>query len=106
MSADDEPTAGRERERFIAMVRNVEANEDTNEYDRYMTKTAKRITNMQVNQNKAMPKICQGMPYVGPKIVTHIPEKTGNNCVITNETHNKNTNNGFSRGDQGRFFMH
>ena len=53
-----------------------------------------------------MPKVCQGMPYSGPKIVTHQAEKNGNNCVITNDTHNKNTNNGFSRGDQGRFYMH
>ena len=71
-----------------------------------MTKTQKRIDTMQSNQNQAMPKVCQGMAYTGPKIVTHIPEKTGNNCVITNDTHNKSTNNGFSRGGDGRFYMH
>jgi len=47
-----------------------------------------------------------GGTYCGPKIVTHAVEKNGNNCVITNETHNKATNNGFSRGDSGRFYCH
>ena len=50
--------------------------------------------------------VCQGGTYTGPVIITHKTEKSGNNCVITNDTHNKSTNNGFSRGDQGRFFSH
>ena len=53
-----------------------------------------------------MQKSCQGMEYKGPVIITHIPEKTGNNCVITNDTHSKSTNNGFKRGDAGRFYCH
>ena len=64
------------------------------------------MNRMQQNQNAAMPKVCQGMPYTGPTIITHKVEKTGNNCVITNDTHSKATNNGYSRGAEGRFFAH
>ena len=52
-----------------------------------------------------MPK-CTGGEYVGPVIATHQPPKTGNNCVITNDTHSKATNNGFNRGELGRFYCH
>jgi hypothetical protein len=53
-----------------------------------------------------MPRLHNGGEYVGPTIITHKTEKTGNNCVINNETHSKSTNNGFSRGSEGRFFSH
>lgn len=72
----------------------------------FMTKTQKRMMKAETKQNTAMPKVCKGMPYVGPTVITHKPGKNGNNCVITNDTHSKMTNNGFSRGSEGRFFMH
>ena len=81
--------------------------EDENEDHRaFMQKTQKRMSKMEKNQNTAMPKVCQGMAYTGPTIITHKVEKTGNNCVITNDTHSKMTNNGFSRGSEGRFYCH
>ena len=51
MNIEDEPTAGRERERFVAMVKNFAATEDSQDYLRYMNKTSKRMTGMQSNQN-------------------------------------------------------
>ena len=72
-----------------------------------MNRTSKRMNKSITNQNAAMPKVCQGMAYTGPVICTHVAEKNGNNCVITNDTHSKMTNNGFSRGQgSGRFYMH
>ena len=71
-----------------------------------MATTQSRMQKMAATQAKGMPKVCQGMEYRGPVIITHTAEKTGNNCVITNDTHNKNTNNGFARGDSGRFYSH
>jgi hypothetical protein len=78
------------------MTRNGLTEEEENEDSKkFMETTQKRLIHMQNNQNEAMPKVCQGMPYTGPKIVTHKTEKNGNNCVITNDTHSKMTNNGF-----------
>jgi len=71
-----------------------------------MSQTAKRMSNLQRKQKSGMPAVCQGMEYSGPVIATHKSEKNGNNCVITNNTHAKSTNNGFSRGELGRFFSH
>ena len=65
-----------------------------------MNQTRTRMSYMQ----KRAPVICQGMEYKGPVIATHKAEKMVNNCVITNDTHAKSTNNGYSRGDCGRFF--
>ena len=90
------------------MTRNGLTEEEENDDNRrFMKSTQKRMTDMQTHQNAAMPKVCQGMPYTGPKIVTHTAEKNGNNCVITNDTHSKMTNNGFKRvSEGGRFYMH
>ena len=79
--------------------------QEDEEEKNYMSQTLKRMGKMQTNQNQKMPK-CTGGTYKGPVIATHMPEKTGNNCVITNDTHAKATNNGFARGDAGRFFCH
>ena len=53
LNIDDEPTAGRERERFVQMVKNnhFETREESKgeDYDRYMSKTVKRMNNMQSN---------------------------------------------------------
>ena len=106
-SSDDEPTAAQERERFIAMTRgNYTQDDENDDHGKFMRKTQKRMNKSITNQNAAMPKVCQGMPYVGPTVITHPVEKNGNNCVITNDTHSKMTNNGFSRGAEGRFYMH
>ena len=102
-----EPTAAKERERFIKLTRSACNEEDeTEEQKRFLNTTQKRMQKMQTTQSTAMPKVCQGMPYTGPVIITHKVEKSGNNCVITNDTHSKSTNNGFSRGAEGRFFCH
>ena len=71
----------------------------------YMGSTQKRMGKIQRKVPANMPK-CTGGTYEGPVIARHVPDKTGNNCVITNDTHVKATNNGFSRGELGRFFCH
>ena len=102
----DEPTAAQERERFLAMVRGGHTEDDENDdHKNYMGSTQKRLNRMQVKQPNGMPK-CTGGTYQGPVIASHTPGKTGNNCVITNDTHSKSTNNGFSRGELGRFYSH
>ena len=89
------------------MTRGGYTEEDADDaQSKVMRKTQKRMGRSIANQNAAMPKVCAGMAYTGPVICTHIPEKTGNNCVITNDTHSKMTNNGFARGLAGRIFMH
>ena len=82
------------------------ADDENDEQRQFMNQTRNRMTNLEKRQKQGMPVVCQGMEYTGPKIATHKAEKTGNNCVITNDTHEKSTNNGFSRGDCGRFFSH
>ena len=74
-------------------------------YDGDERRATKRITKMQRTEQAAM-KACAGMAYTGPVIITHKLEKNGNNCVITNETHCKSTNNGFQRGVLGGFYCH
>ena len=102
----DEPTAAAERERFVKMTRSGFTQDDENdEQKKFMSSTSKRMSKMQVNQPKAMPK-CTGGTYEGPVTITHMPEKTGNNCVINNDVHSKATNNGFFRGEGGRFYCH
>ena len=64
------------------------------------------MNNLEKRQKKGMPTVCQGMEYRGPVVATHSAGKSNNNCVITNDTHAKATNNGFARGDCGRFFSH
>ena len=82
------------------------ANDETEEHKKIMSATQKRMTNFSKKQMSGMPTVCQGMEYVGPVIATHKIGKSGNNCVVTNDTHTKSTNNGYSRGDSGRFFSH
>ena len=102
----DEPTAAQERERFLALVRGgTTADDETDDHKTYFASTQKRMTKMQTKVPTGMPK-CTGGEYVGPVIATHQPPKTGNNCVITNDTHSKATNNGFNRGELGRFYCH
>lgn len=101
------PTAAQERERFVALTRGqLTAEEENEEQRKFMNQTRNRMTNLDKRQKSGMPKVCQGMEYSGPVIATHKAEKNGNNCVITNDTHAKATNNGYSRGDSGRFFCH
>ena len=64
------------------------------------------MTNLSKKQKSGMPKVCTGGEYVGPVIACHKAGKSGGNMVITNDNHSKSTNNGFSRGDAGRFFSH
>uniref|UniRef100_A0A7S3I311 Uncharacterized protein n=1 Tax=Favella ehrenbergii TaxID=182087 RepID=A0A7S3I311_9SPIT len=105
-SSDDEPTAAQERERFIQLVRSgATAETENDDHKNYMGSTQKRMSKMQTKVPTGMPK-CTGGTYEGPVVATHPPAKTGNNCVITNDTHTKATNNGFSRGELGRFFCH
>ena len=73
---------------------------DDEETKRHMGNTMNRLKAAQQQT------VCTGGEYKGPVVITHRVDKSGNNCVITNDTHNKSTNNGFSRGDQGRFFSH
>ena len=59
------------------------------------------------NQPKAMPKVCQGMEYTGPVIITHQANRERDNIyVVTNEVHSRHTNNGFSRAADGKFYCH
>ena len=81
----------------------MSAENENEEHQAYMNKTSKRMTKMSTKSNDAMK---TGGSYCGPVIITHQVEKSGNNCVITNETHSKATNNGFNRSDAGRFFSH
>ena len=70
------------------------------------TRSARRMTRMNRQADATVKSCGQGMSYTGPVIITHKPEKNGNNCVITNDSHTTATNNGFKRGDSGRFFCH
>ena len=81
-----------------------DASNENDEHKSFMKSTQKRMQRAQKNQNKAMPK-CTGGTYEGPRVITHKAEKP-NNSVVTNETHSKATNNGFSRGAEGRFYAH
>ena len=89
----------------MAMTRSgATADDENDDHKKFMSSTAKRMSKMQRNQPKAMPK-CTGGEYVGPTIITHNVEKVFNQ-VITNETHSKATNCGFSRGEGGRTYCH
>ena len=81
----------------------MSAENENEEHKTYMNNTQKRMTKMSTKSNQAMK---TGGVYTGPTIITHAVEKSGNNCVITNETHCKATNNGFNRSESGRFFCH
>ena len=70
-------------------------------------KTQRRMNRMQNQQSETLQtRKLNNMAYTGPVIITHSVEKNGNNCVITNDSHSKSTNNGFKRGDAGRFYCH
>ena len=70
-------------------------------------KTQRRMNRMQIQQDMNLQtRAIDANRYTGPVIITHKLEKSGNNCVITNDSHNKSTNNGFKRGDAGRFYCH
>ena len=60
----------------------LQEQDETEEHKSYMNKTQKRVT-------KAKQAAQTGGTYTGPTIITHKVEKTGNNCVITNDTHSK-----------------
>lgn len=91
----------------MALTRGQLTQEDENDDQRqFMTQTRNRMTNLERRQKQGMPKVCSGMEYTGPVIARHKAEKTGNNCVISNNTHDPSTNNGFSRGESGRFYSH
>ena len=45
-----------------------------------------------------------GGAYATPTIATHKVEKNLQNCQIANESHAKATNNGFARGESGRYY--
>lgn len=70
-------------------------------------KTQRRMDRMQRQAGESQKtKMIASVSYMGPTIITHAVEKNGNNCVITNDSHSKSTNNGFKRGDAGRFYCH
>jgi hypothetical protein len=46
------------------------------------------------------------MAYTGPVIATHNVVQRVNNFVVTNDVHDKATNNGFKRLEDGRFYNH
>ena len=58
------------------------------------------------NQDKKLPKVCQGMEYTGPTIARHNVVQRVHNFVVTNDAHAKATNNGFKRLEDGRFYNH
>ena len=58
------------------------------------------------NASKKMPTVCKGMDYVGPVIATHGAGPRENIFVVTNDVHARNTNNGFSRAADGKFYCH
>ena len=93
---------------MIALTRGaaLDQEEENDDHRNFMASTQKRMQKMEKHQPNQMPKLISAAKYVGPVVITHAVEKTGNNCVITNETHSKMTNNGFTRGELGRFFMH
>ena len=81
------------------------AENEGEEHKTFMNSTAKRMQKMTTTQKAGMPAMTGGS-YQGPVIITHKQDKQHNNCVITNDTHSKATNQGFSRGESGRFFCH
>ena len=79
---------------------------DENTAARFAAKTKRKIEKKINNQPKKMPKVCQGMEYTGPKIITHAVAERDNIFVVTNELHSRHTNNGYSRPQDGKFFCH
>lgn len=81
------------------------AGDDDDEVTKFSQTQKKRVEGMMKNQAFNLPKM---MPkYEGPVVATHNYVQRVHNFVITNDSHNKSTNNGFSRlaGD-GRFYNH
>ena len=104
--AAEEDSAAAERERFVKLVQGSLCEDDEDEEQKTYTRSTKaRYETMLTNQNAAMPKLTNAMEYRGPTVATHGPGRAPN-FVVTNEHHSKATNNGFSRGAEGRFYCH
>ena len=81
-------------------------NQDEYAAKQFAAKTKQKIEKKLKNQPKKMPYVCQGMEYTGPVIATHGAGPRENIYVVTNDTHSRHTNNGYSRPADGKFYAH
>lgn len=95
-----------ERRVFVQMSKNKMYDEDNDDIKKFNETQTKKLNSMLKNQDKKLPKVCQGMQYTGPVIATHNVAQRITNVVITNDAHNKATNPGFKRLEDGRIFNH